>query len=177
MISLVIVAVLMMTWGRISDIQDAEDRTKEAENTAKINLEYESYDRGAYPNGRMYGTDVISVVNKALNNNEKYLNESEYQITVEVNIQGDTFTDNSSGVPKTKSILDGLTKGKYIFTGEHLATYNSLVSDAQRFHDFKISRMFVVDRLEYNSSTGRVNKIIFQEKTEEAFRDGYMKAD
>lgn len=37
--------------------------------------------------------------------------------------------------------------------------------------------MFVVDRLEYNSLTGRVNKINFFKKNRRGFRDGYMKAD
>lgn len=46
---------------------EQEDSQKEIEQTAKFNLEYEVYDKKG-----MYGTDVISCMSKAINNNEKY---------------------------------------------------------------------------------------------------------
>ena len=46
---------------------EQEDSQKEMEQTAKFNLEYEVYDKKG-----MYGTDVISCMSKAINNNEKY---------------------------------------------------------------------------------------------------------
>ena len=46
---------------------EQEDSQKMMEQTAKFNLEYEVYDKKG-----MYGTDVISCMSKAINNNEKY---------------------------------------------------------------------------------------------------------
>lgn len=46
---------------------EQEENKKESEQTAKFNLEFEIYDKKG-----MYGTDVISCMSKAINNNEKY---------------------------------------------------------------------------------------------------------
>ena len=46
---------------------EQENAQKMIEQTAKFNLEYEVYDKKG-----MYGTDVISCMSKAINNNEKY---------------------------------------------------------------------------------------------------------
>lgn len=68
----VLLAVLIMTlvayfFTSISEWPQQEDDEKEAEQTAKFNLEYEIYDKKG-----MYGADVISCLTKAESNNEKY---------------------------------------------------------------------------------------------------------
>ena len=68
----VLLAVLIMSlvayfFTSISEWPQQQDDEKEAEQTAKFNLEYEVYDKKG-----MYGADVISCLTKAENNNEKY---------------------------------------------------------------------------------------------------------
>ena len=69
----VLLAVLIMSliayfFTNISSWPEQQDSEKMAEQTTKFNLEYEVYDKKG-----MYGTDVISCLTKAKNNNEKYV--------------------------------------------------------------------------------------------------------
>lgn len=66
---------------------EAQDAKKAAEELAAFNASYEAYNKT-----RMYGTDVITVVNKAINYNGK-LNDSQRNeaITIEVEIK-ENFT-------------------------------------------------------------------------------------
>lgn len=69
----VLLAVLLMAavsyfFSNISDMPTQEDELMEAEQLSKFNLEYEVFQKNA-----MYGVDVISCLNKAKSNNEKYV--------------------------------------------------------------------------------------------------------
>lgn len=69
----VILAVILMSlisyfFSTISEWPQQEEDTASAEQLAKFNLEYEVYEKSA-----MYGVDVISCLNKARSNNEKYV--------------------------------------------------------------------------------------------------------
>lgn len=93
----VILAVILMSlisyfFSTISEWPQQEEDTASAEQLAKFNLEYEVYEKSA-----MYGVDVISCLNKAISNNESYLEgkglligsrtSDEYKINVYVNIK------------------------------------------------------------------------------------------
>lgn len=67
LIAIMVLATLLYaatTWGIIPTTKDETDAAKQL---AKFNQEYESYDRDA-----LYGTDLVSVLNKAIDNNKKY---------------------------------------------------------------------------------------------------------
>lgn len=69
----VILAVILMSliayfFSTISAWPQQQDDMESAEQLAEFNLEYEVYDKSA-----MYGVDVISCLNKARSNNEKYV--------------------------------------------------------------------------------------------------------
>lgn len=93
----VILAVILMSlisyfFSTISEWPQQQESTASAEQLAKFNLEYEVYEKSA-----MYGVDVISCLNKAISNNESYINgkglyigsktTDEYKINVYVNIK------------------------------------------------------------------------------------------
>ena len=78
LIGVILLTVFVATISRISNWSDAQDDMKEAEQIAEFNKEYEVYQKSA-----MYGVDVISCLNKAKSNNEKY-------------VEGDGFTGNYS---------------------------------------------------------------------------------
>ncbi len=62
--------------GELKSIQLSEEQL------LKYNAEYEAFDKG-----RMYGTDVITVLNKARNNNEKYKNDESMFINVQFTLK------------------------------------------------------------------------------------------
>lgn len=93
----VILAVILMSliayfFSTISEWPQQEEETASAEQLSKFNLEYEVYEKSA-----MYGVDVISCLNKAISNNETYMEgkglltgsrtSDEYKINVYVNIK------------------------------------------------------------------------------------------
>ena len=68
----VLLAVIIMTliayfFSSIKNLPQEQDQSTQAEQLSKFNLEYEVYNKKA-----MYGVDVISCLNKAQSNNEKY---------------------------------------------------------------------------------------------------------
>lgn len=68
MLAVIILSVVVYFFQHISILPAEEDRVKKAEQIQKFNLEYEVYDKKL-----MYGVDVISALNKANSNNEKYV--------------------------------------------------------------------------------------------------------
>ena len=73
----VLLAVIIMTliayfFSSIKNLPQEQDQSTQAEQLAKFNLEYEVYNKKA-----MYGVDVISCLNKAQSNNEKYVIEKD----------------------------------------------------------------------------------------------------
>ncbi len=67
LIALMILSILVYVFISISDFEGAQDRNTLTKQLDEFNKSYEAYNKS-----RMYGVDVISVVNKATENNEKY---------------------------------------------------------------------------------------------------------
>lgn len=67
MLGVLLFAMVTYFFTSISSWPEQEDNTKESQQLAQFNLEFEIYDKKG-----MYGTDVISCLTKAVNNNEKY---------------------------------------------------------------------------------------------------------
>lgn len=67
LIGVVLLALVSYFFSSIGLLPTAEDKRESSEQLAKFNLEYEIYDKKG-----MYGVDVISCLNKAKSNNEKY---------------------------------------------------------------------------------------------------------
>ena len=67
LIGVVLLSLISYFFSSIGLLPSQEDETESREQLAKFNLEYEIYDKKG-----MYGVDVISCLNKAQSNNEKY---------------------------------------------------------------------------------------------------------
>lgn len=67
LIGVLLMAVIAYFFSNIGDWPQQDDEIATAEQLAKFNLEYEVYEKKG-----MYGVDVISCLNKAQSNNEKY---------------------------------------------------------------------------------------------------------
>jgi len=68
--ALMIMSLVAFVFSRLTTLPTEEDYSLEAKQIAAFNNEYSAYDKKI-----MYGVDVISVLNKALSNNEKYVLE------------------------------------------------------------------------------------------------------
>lgn len=94
LLAIMIMSLIAWFFSAISTWPQEQDDIESAEQLAKFNAEYEVYQKSA-----MYGVDVISCLNKAQSNNEKYadggffLNQSKYgqdfYIQVKVKINSD----------------------------------------------------------------------------------------
>lgn len=110
LIALIIITMALLVFNKISSIKQEQAERTETEQLAAFNAEFEAYDKKV-----MYGTDVITLINKADENNKKYSGNEEYKVTIKV--------DNEE---KSSSDLAG--KEKYIYTCTEITYSNGRVS-------------------------------------------------
>ncbi len=78
LLALLILSTLIYVGTTMSNMADQQNQSKQLEQTAEFNRTYEAYNRS-----RLYGTDVISVVNRAIEYNSNLdTDESEYFINI-----------------------------------------------------------------------------------------------
>lgn len=78
LIAILIIALIYVLINNISDLSQQDEQQLIAKQTAIFNKDFESYDRKL-----MRGVDLITVINKAIANNEKYENEQKiYDINI-----------------------------------------------------------------------------------------------
>lgn len=68
--ALMVLSLVAFVFGRLTSLPMEEDVNLEASQIAAFNNEYTAYDKKI-----MYGVDIISVLNKAKSNNDKYVQE------------------------------------------------------------------------------------------------------
>ena len=110
LIALIIITMFLIMYNRISNIQKEQEEQTKIEQLATFNAEYEAYDKKL-----MYGVDVITLINKVVENNKKYEGNADYQITL--TLDGTIMTSSDS--------LLNDSKEKYLYKCEKI-TYNNL---------------------------------------------------
>lgn len=73
LIGIVVLSIVLFTWKRIGLLESSKDEAVVIKNRADFNAEYEAFNKSL-----MYGTDVLSCLNKAQNNNQKYVYNNYY---------------------------------------------------------------------------------------------------
>lgn len=73
LIALLVVSLLVYTFNNLGGVQKEKDKIEMEEDIIKFNREYEAFNKKL-----MYGVDVISCINKAVSNNEKYVKEGKW---------------------------------------------------------------------------------------------------
>ena len=68
LIAIMIIALIVYVFNSMSTFQESQDEIVERESISEFNEAFEVYDKTL-----MYGTDVLSCLNKAENNNQKYV--------------------------------------------------------------------------------------------------------
>lgn len=95
LIAVLIIVLIYVLLNNLSDLSKQDEQQLQAKQTAAFNKEYESYDKKL-----MRGTELITLINKAIANNEKYDNEHE---VYDVNIVFTLLTDISEVRVKIKN--------------------------------------------------------------------------
>lgn len=88
LIAIIIITMFIMMFNRLSNIQNEQEEQQKIEQLAAFNAQFEAYNKKA-----MYGTDVITLINKVVENNKIYSGNTDYQITITLN---DTVMTSSS---------------------------------------------------------------------------------
>lgn len=86
LLAMMILALLLYVASSVTDMAEAQDRKVLTEQIEEFNKSYLAYNKK-----RMYGTDVITVVNKAIDHNKRtQTDEEEYHINIILTVH-DTF--------------------------------------------------------------------------------------
>lgn len=172
LIALLIIALLVFGFTKISNLSETEQGTIEAEQLAAFNKQYESYNRKL-----LRGVDVISLINKAIDNNKKYDNEELYKITIKFELreklvayEKEKYTDDK-GLTAYRYVAksrDSLDAGYHTISKDSDTPYVTLMdrtkTDEETFNNFK-RRIFDCIDVKYNK-LGRVCEMTFKERKE-----------
>lgn len=162
LLAIIIISLLVRTYGNISLFQRQQVSAEEAERIESYNKEYTKY-----LNQYVYGTEVITAINKTINNNIKTSDN------IEINIM---FTQEEYKYYK-RYYVNGKLKGKWytIRAGSTL----ELKNDEDKYNFINVenddgtinsnieqlkNRAFKCTQIDFNNTTGKVNYIEFVEQ-------------
>ncbi len=120
LLAMLTIATLVLLKNNLQELKTAESEKKYQDQLTAFNMEYEAYHKNI-----MYGTDVISVINKAIDNNllmNKTQPEDPYYINIEFEIITDMhgyreiITETADGKEHKNESLgdDSLNIGSYV---------------------------------------------------------------
>ena len=153
LIGIITISIFYFSFGNVSSlVGETQENTQQKELLA-FNSSFEAYNKKA-----MYGADIISVLNKAIDNNVTYKTDTEPQLAdFYVNI---VFTYGG----KTYSLRDNLgeIQSGYIDRIQNPNKYSKI--EQEEMYKFK-SSVFKCTGVEYNGTTGsaagRVKQMTF----------------
>lgn len=164
LISIIIITLLVKTYGNIGAFQKEQISIEEAERIEAFNKEYTKYE-GQY----VYGTEVITVINRSAND----------ESSVEVNIEfaedytyNKTIYQNGKKTTKKVTVKSGkdielkTAEEKYSFINDESTSFGSSTTDSEGNVEVTglKSKAFKCTGIEYDQRTGKVNSISFEEK-------------
>ena len=148
LIAIMVISALVLMFDRISEVSQTEQDALVAQQLTEFNREYEAFNRRD-----LWGGQIISVMNKMLDNNSKYLTLDEDNYMMDISVK---FT----------VIDDFFNKKKEGTTYSTLASFSQKFAEAQRTEDQLTElkrKLFKCVSVEYNEETGRVQKMYFEE--------------
>lgn len=147
LIAIMVIALIYLLVNKLSEVSKQDEMQLKAEQTAEFNKEFESYEKPL-----MRGTEVITVINKAINNNQRYIDEQNNQIHVEVTLISDIEATDEAD--KKINILAGT------YT-ENSEEYDLIVNNLETVKILK-RKYFKCTQIKYNED-GKVNYMSFKE--------------
>lgn len=116
LLALLILSVLIYVGTTLSNMANQQNQSKQLEQTAEFNRTYEAYNRS-----RLYGTDVISVVNRAIDYNKQLdADEEEYFINIVI--------ETTTSFTATKQEVTRYGNGQETSNNSEVIQGNSLMS-------------------------------------------------
>ncbi len=100
LIALIIISMLILMFSRIANIKKNQEEQTKIEQLSAFNAQFEAYNKKL-----MYGVDVITLINKVVENNKKYSSNEDYKIVI---------TLNGSEITSSNSLIDN-EQEKYLF--------------------------------------------------------------
>lgn len=161
LIGILVISLLVYGYTNIRSLNKEEQGGIKAEQLAAFNKEYESYNRKL-----IRGVDVISVINKVIDNNQKY-EYDDYTINIQFKM-AEAMVFKKDG--KTSSTVTFDTNKIY-----NINDFNTIKNNEDAFTDFK-RRIFDCKEIRYNKDNGRINYMRFEERkmTENGYINGIM---
>lgn len=157
LIAIITIAVLVRSFSSITALQQSNISEEEQDQLAKFNEQYLQY-LGQY----VYGTEVITVINKAID-------DKEYNVTVSIKFNGEytyngyeEYTLNGQKRWRKANVVIGQGKTVTIENGEVLDENMTSFINSLRDTDIN-TKAFKCTDIRYDSK-GRVNSIKFEEK-------------
>lgn len=162
LIAIVIVSLLITTYGNINIFQRQKLSQEELEKIEEYNKDYTKY-----LDKYVYGTEVITAINNAVNNKE-------YGMKVYIEFRTEPYTYNIvewvNGRKITKTITVGTNDILTIDnTGKYSGSYLDVNTNKQAVDDlkgryFQCTKSSKGNAVEYDNKTGRITGIRFVEK-------------
>lgn len=155
LLAIIIITTGVYVWRQNANFINRQEYEDEQERITAFNKQYESYQKQA-----LRGIDVLTVINKIRDNNIKNEDADELKITWNVILRED-FTNEDSQIILKKGTHGETSSGSKI---------TQILNNKKLSSSFK-GLYFRCSSLEYNESTGRVNKIVFEQyiSTDEIF--------
>ena len=167
LIAVLIIGLFVYMFTSVSSNYRSEEDIKRTEEITEYNNQFESYNKKL-----IRGSEIISLINKAISNNEKYQDVPEYQIKIEFELldpikkykwYDETQTDGTTKKVPQVGNVDLLSVGIHTSNDNNVKNLinnkDTLQKDA--FNDLK-RRVFNCEEVKYEN--GIINKMIFKEK-------------
>lgn len=165
LIAIIIITLLVRTYGNIGAFQKQQLTAEEAEQIEEYNKEYTKYD-GQY----VYGTEVITIINRATNEKQKSGQETKIYIRIVTEEYPYKIIDYDKNTgkrtikeitvkPNSTLVLSTEEEQKGKFMGSFIDEENN----KEALNDLK-RRAFKCTKIGYDTQTGKVNEIRFEER-------------
>lgn len=142
--SIIVLGLFMLMFTKLREYPIEMEQQKRVEELAMFNREYE-----AYQQEKLYGTELISVINKVISNNSKYSNNDK---VYDINIK---FT-----------LKNGINKGKYVVYYPSLTQNQNLrpgQSPILTSDTIELGTLFMANReyslIDYSDINDRINDV------------------
>lgn len=170
LLGVILIALLVYMFTSSADYLGTEQNIEKTEQLKAFNEQFEAYNRKL-----LRGTDIVSAINKVINNNEKYgtnqLNEPDYLMNIEFEmVEEIVYLYDKTGKGTIQSSSKFMVGKKY-----GISDFNNMKQDTEAFTDFK-RRVFDCNNINYNTKTGRISYLSFKERkmTEEEYEKGVI---
>lgn len=156
LISIMIISAAVLMYNQITKVPNEQENNRRIEQIAEFNNQFETYNRKG-----LYGSDIISIINKIQNNNKKYtdLGEDAYIMELEVvlTVIDEVFCPLGRKTSYTLQTLNAkIEEAKSIQNEDPSNPYYHPYTDFKR-------KMFKCTNVDYDKYTGIIRKMRFEQ--------------